>query len=58
MEEVWVPLVDFKGVGFGVFVFWRVEGLAIGEDAATDGWAVLGGLAVTVEEIKFVGFGW
>lgn len=58
MEEVWVPLVDFERVGFGVFGFGRVEGLAIGEDAATDGGAVLGGFPVTIEEIKFVGIGW
>lgn len=57
-EEAWVPLVDFEGLG-GFFGFGRRgEGLAIGEEATADGWAVLGGFAVTVEEVELVGFRW
>lgn len=55
---MWVPLVDFEGLG-GFFGFGRRgEGLAIGEEATADGWAVLGGFAVTVEEVELVGFRW
>ena len=46
------------GLGGVVVGFGGVEGLAVGEEAAADRWAVLGGLAVAIEEVKFVGFGW
>lgn len=52
-EVVWVPVSEvegFGGFGFG-FGSGSSEGLAIGEEAAADGGAVLGGLAVAVEEV-------
>lgn len=58
-EEVWVPFLDLEWVGGfrGLWFGWG-EGLAIGEETAVDGWAVLGRLTVTVEEIELVGFRW
>jgi len=53
-----VPLVYIKGLDFIIFGFIRVKDYAIGEETTTDSWAVLGRLAVAIEEIKFVGFGW
>lgn len=35
----------------------RVDGLAIGKEAAVDGGAVLGGFPVAVEEVGFMGLG-
>ena len=57
---LWVPMVEIEGlrvVGRRRFV--EGDGLAVGEKAAADGGAVLGGFTVAVEEVEFVflGFG-
>lgn len=56
---VWVPVLEMErlglrlGLGLGLG-----EGEAVGEEATADGGAVLGGLAVAVEEVELlVGFG-
>ena len=57
---LWVPVVEIKGFGdVGRRRFVEGDGLAVGEKAATDGGAVLGGFWVAVEEVEFVflGFG-
>lgn len=53
-----VPLAYIKGLDFRIFWFIGFKCLAIGEKTTTDNWTVLRGLAVTIEKIKFVGFGW
>jgi hypothetical protein len=52
---MWVPVLDLEWVGwFGRFRFGRRDSLAVGEETAAYGWAVLGGFAVAVEEVEFV----
>ena len=53
-EEVRVPVVEIEGLGFGGLGFGEGEGLAVGEEAAANGGAVLGRLTVAVEEVEFV----
>ena len=52
---LWVPVVEIEGLR----IVWRRgfvegDGLAVGEEAAADGGAVLGGFTVAIEEVVFV----
>lgn len=49
VEVEWIIGSRLGGVG-------GINGLAVGEEAATDGGAILGGFPVTVEEVRSVGF--
>lgn len=54
MGGIWVPLLEVEGVFGGAFIGGGVYCLAVGEEAAVDGGAVLGGFTVAVEEVEFV----
>lgn len=59
---LWVPVVEIEGLRIvGRRGFVEGDGLAVGEEAAADGGAVLGGFTVAVEEVELVflvlGFG-
>jgi hypothetical protein len=58
---VWVPVLELERLGFGLRVGLGLalgDGDAVGEEATADGGAVLGGLAVAVEEVQLLmGFG-
>ena len=52
---LWVPVVEIEGLGVGVVGrrgFVEGDGLLVGEEAAADGRAVLGGFMVAVEEVE------
>ena len=55
---LWVPVVEIEWLGIGGRRgFMEGEGLAVGEEAAADGGAMLGGFTVAVEEVEFMFFG-
>uniref|UniRef100_A0A7N2MRB0 Deacetylase sirtuin-type domain-containing protein n=1 Tax=Quercus lobata TaxID=97700 RepID=A0A7N2MRB0_QUELO len=55
---LWVPVVEIEWLGIGGRRgFMEGEGLAVGEEAAADGGAMLGGFAVAVKEVEFMFFG-
>ena len=55
---MWVPVVEIEGFGVvGRRRFVEGDGLAVGEKAAVDGGAVLGGFRVAIEEVEFFFFG-
>ena len=52
---LWVPVVEIEGLRIvGRRGFVEGDGLAVGEEAAADGGAVLGGFTVAVEEVELV----
>ena len=52
---LWVPVVEIEWLGIGGRRgFMEGEGLAVGEEAAADGGAMLGGFTVAVEEVEFI----
>lgn len=51
--------MEVEGVFGGAFIGGGLHCSAVGEEAALDGGAVLGGFTVSVEEVEFViRFGW
>ena len=52
---LWVPVVEIEGLRIvGRRGFVEGDGLAVGEEAAADGGAVLGRFTVAVEEVELV----
>ena len=52
---LWVPVVEIEGLRIvGRRGFVEGDGLAVGEEAAADGGAVLGGFTVAIEEVELV----